>query len=165
MNFQTFSLRQVCEPTCIYNNVIIGNLDYLIFLNKVNNQVSLDYGWSGNCPSCYRVFEVIPIFQHINAQYLFIEALTPCFTFTELPNILNIGGRIYSLLCGTIKDRARGHFVSLLKVRDDIVLIDGIGRKCDLMPRFNPAILTRRNVTTIEKHFKMPINSTLYYLN
>jgi len=162
--FQTYTLRQICEPNCIYNNVILGNQDYQMFINKVNNQVLIDYGWSGNCPSCNRVFDVIPIFQHINPQFLIVEALTTCFTFTDLPDILNIGGSIYKLLCGTMKDRARGHFVSLLKMGNDIIFVDGIGSKCELMPIFNPTIMSRRNVTTIEKHYKMPINSTLYYL-
>ncbi len=44
------------------------------------------------------------------------------------------------------------------------MFVDRIGSKCELMPIFNQAMMSRSNVTRIERHYKMPINSTLYYL-
>jgi len=43
-----------------------------MFINKVNNQVLIDYGWSGI--TCNREFVIIPIFQLINPQFLIVEA-------------------------------------------------------------------------------------------
>ena len=162
--FQTFTVTQICETNCVYNKYLLGNLGHKMFLNKVNNQIILDFGWGGRCPSCNLDFDVTPDFGNINPQFLLIETVRPCFTFNELPEILNIGGKDFNLLCSSIKDNSRAHFVSLLKLGNDTYFIDGIGSRCEKMTPFNQAFLSQRNVTTIEKHYKMPINSSIYYL-
>ncbi len=162
--FQTFAVTQICETNCVFNNVVLGNLGHQMFLNKINNLTLLDFGWSGRCPSCNLDFDVIPDFGNINPHFLIIETIRPCFTFNELPEILNIGGKNYKLFCATIKDTARDHFVSLLQIGNDTYFIDGKKSVCELMAPFNPAFLRQRNIRTIEKHYKMPINSTIYYL-
>jgi hypothetical protein len=163
-NFQTFTVIQLCKTTCVYNNVALGNAQYILFFNKVNDQIILDYNWTGHCPVCKTVFDVYPNFLNIDPLYLIIQPIRPNIIFPDLPNLLHIGGKNYQLLCATIYDDIRGHFVSLLTIGNIIFFVDGIGRKCEVMPPFNQSILRRRNITTIEKHYKMPINSTLYYL-
>jgi hypothetical protein len=163
-NFQTYTVTQLCVITCVNNNVALGNAQYILFFNKVNDQIILDYNWTGRCPVCKTLFDVYPNFLNIDPQYLIIQPIRPNIIFPELPNLLHIGGKNYQLLCATIYDDIRGHFVSLLTIGNIIFFVDGIGRKCEVMPPFNQSILRRRNITTIEKHYKMPINSTLYYL-
>jgi hypothetical protein len=163
-NFQTFTVTQLCETTCVYNNVALGNAQYILFFSKLHNQIILDYNWTGRCPVCNTQFDVYPNFLNINPQFFIIQPIRPNIIFTELPDLLHIGGKNYKLLCATIYDEIRDHFVSLLTIGNMIFFVDGIGRKCEVMPPFNQYILRRRNITTIEKHYKMPINSTLYYL-
>ena len=130
--------------TCVNNNVALGNAQYILFFNKVNDQIILDYNWTGRCPVCKTLFDVYPNFLNIDPQYLIIQPIRPNIIFPELPNLLHIGGKNYQLLCATIYDDNRGHFVSLLTIGNIIFFVDGIGRKCEVMPPFNQSILRRR---------------------
>jgi hypothetical protein len=163
-NFQTFTVTPLCEPSCAYNNVALGNAQYILFFNKVNNQIKIDYNWSGRCPLCNSEFDVFPNFGNKDPQFLIIQPIRPNIIFTELPDLLDIGPKKYKLLRATLWDDIRDHFVSLLTIGNDIVFIDGIGSKCEVMPPFNQSIIRRRNITTIDKHYEIPVNSTLYYL-
>ena len=84
--------------------------------------------------------------------------------FYETPDNLIIENNNFKLLCATIYIESRAHFISIFSLNNINYYLDGIGRRVEPLPPFNPRILNKRNIDGFEKYYKLYINCALYYL-
>jgi len=163
-NFQLHDVRQICTINCPNDGAIIRRNEHAIYLNKVNNNVVLQSMWTGLCSQCRMHFDTMVEFGQNNPNFLIIQTIHRVIEYHEMPDTIIIDNRTFKLICATIHDQIRAHFVSIIKINESSYFIDGKGRVVDLLPAFNQNILNRRRLAGPEKYYKMFISSSLYFL-
>ena len=167
-DFQTFNLRQICTAACVNDGAILGRSQFMIYLNKLNNNVYLDFLWDGNCNRCNSVIDVIPEFLNSIPIFLTVEpGVGQHLLFHEIPEVLNISNRRYRLALASIHDEADNHYVAILKVNDQTYFLDTLPRTVENIPAFNQNFLQYRS-TQLKgnvKYHTIPVTAALYYLD
>ena len=166
-DFQTYNLRQICTAGCIHDGAILDHDQFTIYLNKVRNNVVLDYLWDGNCPNCGALFDVMPEFMNKVPNFLTIEieaVNSQQIFFHELPATLYINGRNYKLVYASMYVRERNHYVGILKLDNGLFYIDSLPGIVEDFPYFHQTLLENRVVDGIIIHHRTPITATLYSL-
>ena len=166
-DFQTYNVRQICTAGCRNDGAILGQREFIIYLNKSNNNVYLDFLWQGNCNICNVLISIIPEFINITPNFLTIEPVVGSrILFHEMPDVLNISNRRYKLLLASINDRARRHYIGILKINNNEYYTDSIPREVEDFPPFDRSYLQTRSIDDrLIKAHTMPVTAALYYLD
>ena len=167
-DFQTFDLRQICTAACINDGAILGRSQFMIYLNKLNNNAFLYFLWDGNCNRCNSVIDVIPEFLNSIPNFLTVEpGVGQHLLFHEIPEVLNISYRRYRLALASIHDEGDNHYVAILKVNEQTYFLDTLPRTVENFPAFNQNFLQYRS-TQLKgnvKYHTIPVTAALYYLD
>ena len=138
-DFQTYNVRQIC-------GAILGQREFII---------------------CNVLISVIPEFINITPNFLTIEPVVGSrILFHEMPDVLNISNRRYKLILASIHDRARRHYIGILKINNNEYYTDSIPREVEDFPPFDRSYLQTRSIDDrlIKAHI-MPVTAALYYLD
>ena len=72
-DFQTYDSRQMCTAGCQIDGAYLDRQQHIFYLNKLNNNIFLDFLWDGNCRFCNSAIDVMPEFTHITPNFLMVE--------------------------------------------------------------------------------------------
>ena len=164
-NFFIHNLMRNCTTGCQFDGFIdLNRQEHSIFLLKNNNQLSIITEWRGKCSGCGAQFNTVPHFGSTQPNFLIIQTYPKNILFYETPDMLFINNRNFKLLCVTIYEESREHFVSIFRINNSNFYVDGIGRIVEQLPLFDRAILNKRNIAGYSKYYRSFISTALYYI-
>jgi len=163
---QSYKLIQRCSLDCNFNNFILSENSFTLFLTKniISNTVELYSSYTGNCPLC-----ALPIQTCINftaiPNFLILESANSrnIITYNELEKVILIDKKRFRLICATFMVN-NNHLVAIFDFRNKNYFVNAIGSRCIEMPPYDAQRLNARRVPEIEKTYKLQVSSALYYL-
>ncbi|CAF1031356.1 unnamed protein product [Brachionus calyciflorus] len=157
--FQKYNIIKNCTKDCIDNLKIIRENQDIIFFDKQQENVGIDFGRKSEnyCQICKALISNDIQFCS-NPNFLLIHSKFLNIYLDNLPKLITIDKKNYKLMNATFG--AHGHFRGIFLIEENFYLVDDIGQKMEKIEK----IQTVTQKTAVIDYYTYPLSTFFYFL-